>query len=365
MATDAPKIKVLSLNVLADCYVRVPDCPWINFEHCTNDALAWSARLPRLQALLRESDADVICLQEVQFEPPLCPPMVPSWLSEALAEKYVGIMQGDSKRAVTQRTGNATFFRSSRFEESAPAEHRCRSLIVWLRCKGDDKAILTVANCHLEGHPDKDLERVSQFRSVQRCIEVKSKANLPLATRAIVCGVFNSELDGTPLGAVALTGDSTGSSTWRNSAAAPAPPTWFVPGASLTIDHVLFCENGLAAEPSHIECDVAALRVSGLPSLQHPSDHLPVIAILRFVDCAQSTGAASAGGEIAALSEYEAAALELRWKEFVKQAPEKPQGKPTADQMVALNEHAAMVKAWLAALAPAAAELVKRFGKGK
>ena len=37
----------------------------------------------------------------------------------------------------------------------------------------------------------------------------------------------------------------------------------------------------------------------------------------------------------------------------------------TADQMVALKEYAAVVKAWLAALAPAAAEHAKRFGKGK
>lgn len=365
MATDAPKIKILSLNVLADCYVRVPDCPWTNFEHCTEDALAWSARLPRLQALLRESDADIICLQEVQFESPICPPGVPSWLSEALAGKYIGVMQDDSKRAATQRTGNATFFRSSRFEQCAPAEHRSRSLIVWLRCKDVDNAVLTVANCHLEGHPDKDSERASQLRSVQRCIEAKSKANLPLATRSIICGDFNSQLDGTPLGAVAFSGDAAGSSTWRNSAAAPAPPTWFAPGASLTIDHVLFCENGLAADASQVECDAAVLRVSGLPSLQHPSDHLPVIASLRFIDCVQCAAAVAASGGSAALSESEAAALELQWQELSKQAPEKPQGKPTADQMAALKEHAAKVKAWLAALAPAAADHAKRFGKGK
>lgn len=368
MAAAAQRVTILSLNVLADCYVRIPGCPWTDFEHCSEDALAWSARLPRLQALLRGSNADIICLQEVQFEHPLCPPGVPSWASEALAADYVGVMQDDAKRAATQKTGNATFFRASMFEQSAAADHRSRSLTLWLRCKGDENSVFAVANCHLEGNPDKGNERIAQLRSVQRCIDSKAKTTLPHATRAVICGDFNSELEGTPLGAVALArcgvadGHVSEGGAWCNAIGTPAPPTWYAPGSSLTLDHVLFCDNGLASEPLHADCDVAALTASGLPDAQHPSDHLPVMASLRFTEWKHAVTAAAGGAE---LNAEEAAALECQWRQLSESAPEKPQGKPSAEQMAALKEHAAKMKAWLATLTPAAAEHAKRFVKSK
>ena len=368
MAAAAQRVTILSLNVLADCYVRIPGCPWTNFEHCSEDALAWSARLPRLQALLRESNADIICLQEVQFEHPLCPPGVPSWASEALAADYVGVMQDDAKRAATQKTGNATFFRASMFEQSAAADHRSRSLTLWLQRKGDENSVFAVANCHLEGNPEKGNERIAQLRSVQRCIDSKAKTTLPHATRAVICGDFNSELEGTPLGAVALArcgvADShvPDSGAWCNAIGTPAPPTWYAPGSSLTLDHVLFCDNGLAAEPRHADCDVAALSASGLPNAQHPSDHLPVIVSLRFTEWKHAVAAAAGAVE---LNEEDASALECQWRQLSESAPEKPQGKPSAEQMAALKEHAAKMKTWLATLTPAAAEHAKRFTKSK
>jgi endonuclease/exonuclease/phosphatase family metal-dependent hydrolase len=372
MAAAAQRVTIQSLNVLADCYVRIPGCPWTNFEHCSEDALAWSARLPRLQALLRESNADIICLQEVQFEHAVCPPGVPSWASEALAAHYVGVMQDDTKRAATQRTGNATFFRASMFEQSAAADHRSRSLTLWLQRKGDENSVFAVANCHLEGNPDKGSERIAQLRSVQRCIESKAKTTLPHATRAVICGDFNSELEGTPLAAVALArcgaadghadGHASDGAAWCNAIGTAAPPTWFAPGCSLTLDHVLFCDNGLAAEPHHAACDAAALSARGLPDAQHPSDHLPVIVSLRITKW-KHVAAACAGGE--ELSAEDAAALECQWRRLSACAPEKPQGKPSAEQMAALRDHAAKMKAWMATLTPAAAEHAKRLAKSK
>jgi hypothetical protein len=118
----------------------------------------------------------------------------------------------------------------------------------------------------------------------------------------------------------------------------------------------------LAAEPRHADCDVAALSASGLPDARHPSDHLPVIASFRFTEWKHAVAAAAAVEE---LNEEDAAALERQWRQLSESAPEKPQGKPSAEQMAALKEHAAKMKAWLATLTPAAAEHAKRFVKSK
>jgi hypothetical protein len=70
------QLSVLSYNLLAPLYVRTLDTrtgevqPWAAFEWSepAEEVLVWGARQPKLLAELQRSAADVICLQEVQFE---------------------------------------------------------------------------------------------------------------------------------------------------------------------------------------------------------------------------------------------------------------------------------------------------------
>lgn len=68
-STNAPaSLSVLTYNVLADVYVRVPGQPWNAFAHATEQELQHTNRLPKIQQQLLQCAADVICLQEIQFE---------------------------------------------------------------------------------------------------------------------------------------------------------------------------------------------------------------------------------------------------------------------------------------------------------
>ena len=68
------QVSVLSYNLLAPAYVRPVDKrtgtvqSFAAFEWCTDAAVDWSARRPMLRSELLACDADVICLQEVEFE---------------------------------------------------------------------------------------------------------------------------------------------------------------------------------------------------------------------------------------------------------------------------------------------------------
>ena len=56
---------VFSWNVLADCYSRLGQ-----FPYCPQPSLTFPSRLPRLLSLLSSSNADILCLQEVDHWSP-------------------------------------------------------------------------------------------------------------------------------------------------------------------------------------------------------------------------------------------------------------------------------------------------------
>jgi len=81
-------LSLLSLNLLAPLFVRPIDKrtgqvqPYAAFEWAepASEVLDWDVRRPRLLKLLLESKADVICLQEVQFERTGSEFAIPQWL---------------------------------------------------------------------------------------------------------------------------------------------------------------------------------------------------------------------------------------------------------------------------------------------
>mmetsp|Transcript_87024 Transcript_87024/g.244022 ORF Transcript_87024/g.244022 Transcript_87024/m.244022 type:complete len:619 (+) Transcript_87024:57-1913(+) len=130
---EATRLSVLSYNLLAPLFVRPIDKrkgtvqPYAAFEWAepAAEVLDWDARRPRLLAELCAAKADVICLQEVQFEP--CADGgfgLPSWLKlegyaaqlpgqsylEQMAERNLRVL--DNKVAI----GCAVLYRKDRLE---------------------------------------------------------------------------------------------------------------------------------------------------------------------------------------------------------------------------------------------------------
>ena len=76
LRTSASQLSVLSYNLLADIYVRpidertgcIQEFAAFRWAEPADVVLAWKARMPRLLAELQACEADILCLQEVQYE---------------------------------------------------------------------------------------------------------------------------------------------------------------------------------------------------------------------------------------------------------------------------------------------------------
>jgi len=129
---DPACLSLLSLNLLAPAFVRPIDTrtgevqPYAAFEWAepADEVLDWEARRPRLLALLQESKADVVCLQEVQFERQGDSFGLPAWLAlDGYAAKIPGQshlenMAERNKRVLENEVaiGCAVLYRTDRLE---------------------------------------------------------------------------------------------------------------------------------------------------------------------------------------------------------------------------------------------------------
>jgi len=277
-------ISVLSLNLLSPCYVRVDGQPWNAFPHCEDKILDWPARRAKLLEILRRSDADVICLQEVTLEENDTGAkevewLLPSWLQlDGYRAVPLGLKAKEWEKQAQRNervcglrapTGVATLYRSSRFEEAAPAKSGSGSgLLVFLRGVeplpggGEGVLELAVGNLHLVGDPDKSSEHLKALNSL--------KKNFGKQDLRIVCGDFNSECEPT-----AEVGKWFAEEGLQE---VPTGSSWAEPGRSLRLDHI-FCSGRIQA----FACtgDLSEEEVaSGLPCASQPSDHSPVGALL-------------------------------------------------------------------------------------
>jgi len=131
------RLSVLSYNLLAPSFVRPIDKrlgtvqPWAAFEWAEPSAevLAWDARCPRLQAELKACRADIICLQEVEFERQdgagmESPWVLPAWMrldgykAEIPLQKGLEQMAERNRRVLDKDVaiGCALLYRSDRVE---------------------------------------------------------------------------------------------------------------------------------------------------------------------------------------------------------------------------------------------------------
>lgn len=280
---------VLSLNLLADCYVRVEGQPWNAFAYCDDAHLAWESRLPQLLQMLKASAADVICLQEVVVEKRALPAgggaeewRLPAW-TDAL-QGYTGVLLGLKQKEWDKQaernmhhtgrstpTGVATFYNTERFEECAASKHGSGSgITVFLKCRdaveaGGAALEVAVANIHLVGDPSKSDEHLKALNSL--------KKNLGKQSLRIVCGDFNGECK--PGSEVAEWFDQEGF------AEVPTGTSWAEPGKAQRLDHIFATKAlRLIAASGDLSDSEAA---SGLPCASCPSDHAPVAAFLSGV----------------------------------------------------------------------------------
>ena len=171
-------INVCSWNVLAQCY----------FDNTNHDghvkdegSLLWPARCKRLIQEMITTDADVLCLQEVQFAH-----FDSDYAPELAKVGYEGLVQADKKRASAHPQGVATFWKADTFKLDG-AVHRSRTMAAMLTDSAGRTA--AIVNCHLEGNPRNPLARVKQLQTTLTEVSTKYQHHA-----LVVCGDFNCAL---------------------------------------------------------------------------------------------------------------------------------------------------------------------------
>lgn len=211
------RLSVLSYNLLAPLYVRPVDertggvQPFAAFQWAEPAALRlnWAVRQPKLLAELAASRADIICLQEVQYDADANGTYVlPAWLQLDGYEAHVPPQRdlceiaSRNGRVLQSETaiGNAVLLKSDRLvvlDEGVKTSNTRVQLIVRGREGGGLQALqpTAVANVHLDAK-----DEVQRVKALMRCVEHAAS----FGTRElIICGDMNSEcLCGSCVGAL-------------------------------------------------------------------------------------------------------------------------------------------------------------------
>lgn len=216
------RFTVVSYNLLAPIYVRPIDertgtvQAFAAFAWCDDEALSWELRQPRMLAALRTSEADVICLQEVQFEAVANADEetfgLPAWLhldgyhAVIPSQRPLREMAVRNERVLRQRApvGNALLYRLDRLEavddtDSAPSsgapakapEQGTTRVGVCVRGKAGSglEALgrLAVFSVHLDATAED-----KRVKALAKCVEA---AKSSYGTRSVlIAGDMNTEL---------------------------------------------------------------------------------------------------------------------------------------------------------------------------
>lgn len=282
-------VKVLSWNILAPCWVD-----GLRYGHVHPDKLQWSARRLDVVAEISSTNADIVCLQEVEyalFEQDIFPTMV--------SLGYAGVIQKDPKRSSDHPAGNATFWRDGVLQLESETS-RSRTLTTVLADKLGRR--IAVVNCHLEGDPRQSTTRVKQLQTALKQVNGMQHHGM------LVVGDFNCDLRSSasaaylafgsvPVGVEewghevpATAGQVPGHGYELSSAYGPASAgefTFTIRGSSVWfLDHVWFTPRALellaTRSPLRGAEHRAAILSRGLPGPGDASDHLPVAAAFRW-----------------------------------------------------------------------------------
>lgn len=256
-------LRIASYNVLADAYL---DPAW--FTHVDPAALDPQRRRERLLARIAGLDADVVCLQEVE---PACFQRLREGLA---ADGYTGVY---ARKGRGRADGCACFLRDESVRLLASEAFHYRDAAAG----GEDSGHLAlvchvecalgrvhVANTHLRWAPDDtDPAMHVGWRQVRDLLDRRIG---PRPERWVICGDLNGTVDSAPIRELLARG-------WRDACATQPQPTCNPHRRAKRIDYLLHTPD-LHATPHPLP---AIDDRTPLPSIDEPSDHLPVVATLR------------------------------------------------------------------------------------
>ena len=305
LPTRPKELSVLSLSCLSDFTARTAP-----FRTIPPLARKWKHRFPRLLDTIEATQADVVCLQDLdpgnkRF----------AWLREMRAMGYAGLLH--DRRASGSTSAVGTFWKADRFHPTPlVVENKHRGLIISLQPSEASSAPLFVANMNLETLTARPHDRVHQLKAILASLARLTsdtpggpkKAHVLLAgclgsSRASRCYEFLSEGH---LHEGAVDAVSGVKSTDRNvshpfefsEVYAEIPTGESIPYTEMDMTSAearalgprgvthdfLFYSRHWHLEAALVPLTNAdfALGEKGLPNMRNPSSHVPLGAVLRM-----------------------------------------------------------------------------------
>jgi mRNA deadenylase 3'-5' endonuclease subunit Ccr4 len=287
-------IAILSWNIFNPDTVGLATMENPHYNHLSPHERFWEHRFPKIVQEIITADAPIVCFQEINKN-------LFGEVKDALAP--LGYDATTHKKM--QRNSLAIFYKHNRFtkiwEKNVKIKGFEKTLALGLR---DGDRTLGVITCHLEGHPEKSLERLEQLE--RTFAEIKDLPHDAL----VVAGDFNAPLaeDGRRSSAVSSYMSQgevpLGTTEWGHEVAADAGTirphgysfaSAYALGAAVSIalhgegpaliDQIWFSESLELAGVRDVFLDAkfrSDLLAQGLPNEMNPSDHLPLGALFRW-----------------------------------------------------------------------------------
>ena len=331
--TKSTAFSIMSYNLLAPIYVRPIDTrtgkvqEFASFRWCQNDdVLCEKKRAKKLRQQIQDSQADIVCLQEVQFVYDMKQWKLPSWLDSLTEfksilpdEKELNDMAKRNERVLKKKApvANAILFRHERFEMQRVMSKRNQRVAATLRCVPKGESVF-VASLHLDAtDPHK------RSAAIRKCVNDYLKSG---CSGIVMAGDMNSEFSkGTVVSAILKNEERPSLKTLREECFAREVGTekelekyvkeWdrsrmfskksrcllrrvptqgtrsgfdhgkiVGPCVSWALDHILFSESSLKLKTfwDTLEKDSKSSK-TGLPNEDNPSDHIPVAAVFEWI----------------------------------------------------------------------------------
>jgi len=277
---DRNGFSILSFNILANQYVAGTKRPEM-YAHCDKDSLPWDYRVKKIIKQLVTSNADLICLQEVErwtFENDI--------LRALRGRGYAGEIVCNERKGGGEVPGTATLYKTNVFK-CVWNERSYRSLVLGFEIlQGREKgSVLASANSHLEGNPLKEKERAGQMQGVFK----KLRRRVNDFKFVILCGDYNdgarSDLCQKILAGEGFMSCYDGHDARDATCLLTPDDADAIDIERARVDHIFF-DSRLRVRAVMEVIDPSWSREAtieqGLPSLLWPSDHLSIGAVLKF-----------------------------------------------------------------------------------
>lgn len=174
-------IKIVSYNILSPLHLK-----YGNYAALPDEVINWDKRKPRILQIIQNSAADIICLQEIDAK------SYQYFEQQLLEYGYAGVYAEPIK---ANKDSVATFYQTSKFKLYSKHVHVFQGYnksFQEINLESKEGVLLTVVNTKIQW--DNENKSVEEHKGYQQLLSLGNTLHLERAKNStIICGDFNFE----------------------------------------------------------------------------------------------------------------------------------------------------------------------------